>query len=310
MQTLSDLRLFYNHTIHPELQRMERRRHRVLTTITISFFLLMGLVLLQVYVNILVVTLLLMIPLVLYISYLISEWTSFKDTFKPKIVSLLLDYIDNDVTYNVPLSYIQHASISREVFISSRLFNTDAPEFEGEDYITGEMGELEFEMSELGIKEFSTVRNRLDEIFRGVFLHARFRRPVQESGGEILVLPRHRRQYLSKTIKSFTTNFGRQLDVSNLEFQELFIVYATQNANTRGFLSSEMQEAILKYQRQEGKNIYMSFIENDIYIAVEQDHDLLEPKLLQSNLSFDLVREFYQDITLLLSIVLDIDANN
>ncbi|NJN33816.1 MAG: DUF3137 domain-containing protein, partial [Saprospiraceae bacterium] len=51
-------------------------------------------------------------------------------------------------------------------------------------------------------------------------------------------------------------------------------------------------------------------IANDIYIGITQEKDLLEPVLMQSNISFDLIYEFYRDITLLLSIVLDIDANN
>ena len=71
-----------------------------------------------------------------------------------------------------------------------------------------------------------------------------------------------------------------------------------------------MQRSILKYQQKEGKDVYLSFIGNDIYIAVTQDKDLLEPVLWQSNVSFDLIREFYEDITLLLSIIIDIDANN
>ena len=56
--------------------------------------------------------------------------------------------------------------------------------------------------------------------------------------------------------------------------------------------------------------MYLSFIQNAIYVAVSQEKDLLEPALWQSNMSFDLIREFYEDITLLLSIVLDVDANN
>ena len=95
-----------------------------------------------------------------------------------------------------------------------------------------------------------------------------------------------------------------------MRFSDEFVVYKTQNANIKGFLSSDMQRAILKYKENEGKEVYISFIANDIYIAVSQDKDLLEPVLWQSNVSFELIKEFYEDLTLLLSIVLDIDANN
>jgi Protein of unknown function (DUF3137) len=310
MQSLQDLRLFYNHTIHPELMRMEQRRHRLLLFLGVSFLLLLSIILLQIYIKILVISLVLFIPLVGYISYIYNELESFRNTFKPKIVSLLLDFIDNDVTYNVPLKYIENGSISPQTFKASRLFNSEALDFVGEDYIEGEMGELSFEMSELSVKEFSPVRNRLDDVFRGVFLHARFRRPVQQESGEILLLPRHRKQYLSKSIKSFTIKGARQFEPQLQRFNDEFVVYTTTNANTKGFLSEDMQKAILKYRAKEGKEVYMSFIANDIYIAVAQEKDLLEPVIWQSNVSFELIREFYEDITLLLSIVLDIDSNN
>lgn len=310
MQTLVELRQFYNHTIHPELMRMERRRHRLLLFLGVSFLLLLSIFLLQIYINILVITLAMMIPLVVYISYIFKELDTFRNTFKPKIVSLLLDFIDNDVTYNIPLKYAEKGSISPETFKASRLFNTVAPDYIGEDYISGEMGELEFEMSELSVKEFSPVRNRLDDVFRGAFLHARYNRPVQDDNGEILVLPRNKKQYLSKTIKSFTVRGGREFDPPNTRFSDDFVVYRTQNANIKGFLSSDMQKAILKYCEDGQKDVYISFIANDIYIAVSQEKDLLEPAVWHSNVSFDLIKEFYVDLTLLLSIVMDIDANN
>lgn len=310
MQTLNELRQFYNHTIHPELMRMERHRHRMLLFLGISFLILLGIFLLQIYINILVITLAMMVPLVMYITYIFNELDTFRNTFKPKIVTLLLDFIDNDVTFNIPLKYSEKGAISPETFADSRLFNTVAPDYIGEDYITGEMGELEFEMSELSVKEFSPVRNRLDDVFRGVFLHARFRREVQISDGEILVLPRNKKQYLSKTIKSFTVRGGREFDPPNMRFSDEFVVYRTQNANIKGFLSNDMQKAILKYHENERKEVYISFIANDIYIAVSQEKDLLEPVVWQSNVSFDLIKEFYEDLTLLLSIVMDIDANN
>ena len=310
MQSLNDLRIFYNHTIHPELMRMERRRHRLLLFLGFSFILLLAIFLLQIYINILVITLVLLVPIVIYITYIYNELNSFRNTFKPKIISLLLDFIDNDVTYNIPLSYTETGSISPQTFKASRLFNSAAPDFTGEDYITGEMGELSFEMSELQVKEFSPVRNRLDDVFRGVFLHARFVREVQLENGEILILPRHRKQFLSKSIKAFTLKGGRQFEPNMQNFSDEFVVFTTPNANIKGFLSDYMQKSYLKYQKKEGKDIYMSFIQNDIYIAITQDKDLLEPVLWQSNVSFDLIREFYEDLTLLLSIILDIDANN
>ena len=58
------------------------------------------------------------------------------------------------------------------------------------------------------------------------------------------------------------------------------------------------------------KEIYVSFINNDIYVGVTEPKDILEPSIFMSNVSFELVREFYEDIELLVSIVQDFDENN
>ena len=93
MQNLNDLRQFYNHTIHPELLRMERRRQRLLMVMGLSFLAILATIFLQFYVGILVLTLVLAVPLVLYVTYIYNEFESFRNTFKPRVVTLLLAWI-------------------------------------------------------------------------------------------------------------------------------------------------------------------------------------------------------------------------
>ncbi len=305
MQVPNDLRLYYNHTIHPELLRLERLRHRLILFLAASFLVLFGVVFLQIYMRILFLTLSLMIPLILYISFIFYEFERFRKQFKPKIVALILDFINRSVDFR-DLKYIEDGEIKPEVFQKSRLFNTAAPDYVGEDYIEGKIREQEFEMSELSVKEFSPVRNRLDDIFRGVFLHTQLNRQVT---GEILVLPKHLRQYLSATIKAFTVKGSWVIETKNERFKSNFLVFGTTDADVHDFLSNEMQESILYYKDRTQKEMYISFIESDLFIAVTQPKDLLEPAIWQSNVSFDLVAEFYEDLTLLMSIVRDIDAN-
>jgi Protein of unknown function (DUF3137) len=246
----------------------------------------------------------LLIPIALFCAFIFYELDKFKHAFKPKIVTLILDFIDNHVDFN-DLKYIEDGEIDPNVFKASRLFNSATPDYEGEDYITGKIREQFFEMSELAVKEFSPVRNRLDDVFRGVFLHSMLNRPLN---GEILVLPRHRRQYLSTTIKAFTVNGSWSYESKNPAFKEHFLVYTTKNANIEGFMHEGMQEAILKYREKTKRDLYISIINNGVYLAVLQPKDLLEPMVWQSNVSFELIQEFYSDLMLLLNIVRDIDG--
>jgi hypothetical protein len=270
VRRIDKFRTFYNQTIHPELLRMERRRKRLLFFFVVAIMLMPAVIFIHFFLNILVVSLILFIPIGLYMTYLGYRIQRFKSTFKPHVVNLILDFIDDGLNFGT-LKYDSNRFIAKERFVASRIFATEAPFYKGEDYISGKIGELDFEMCELNVKEFSKVRNRLNYVFRGVFLYTTFNLPLR---GKVLVLPR--------------------------EF----------NANVASLLSKDMQNAIVNYRFETGKEIYISFIEKEIYIAITEPKDILEPFIFRSNVSFELVREFFEDIHMMMNIVEYFDANN
>ncbi len=80
----------------------------------------------------------------------------------------------------------------------------------------------------------------------------------------------------------------------------------------RDVLSEEFQREILAFrqhyqQMNRQREIYFSIIGDNIYIAVTQDRDLLEPSLFRNNVDFGMVQEFYSDVTTLLRLILRID---
>ena len=68
-----------------------------------------------------------------------------------------------------------------------------------------------------------------------------------------------------------------------------------------------MQEAILDYTQKTGKDLYIAFDDRKIYAGITEPRDLLEPSLFYTNLRFDLIREFYEDIYLMLRVVMYFD---
>ncbi len=85
------------------------------------------------------------------------------------------------------------------------------------------------------------------------------------------------------------------------------MTYATPNTHVEGTLPDTMQEAIVQYREETGKTIYFAFRNQDFCVAIAEPKDLLEPNILRSNLSFDLVLEFMRDINLVLRIVHEFD---
>jgi hypothetical protein len=307
-----DFRLFYNQSIHPELLHMEFRRRRLLRLLFMSVLLLAGVLALQVYLNIFFITLMLLLPVGCWIAYLVFRVQLFFREFKPRVVELLLDFIDNDVNFTFD-GYDPKGSISPANFLESRIFTT-ADDYSGEDLIRGQVRETPFEACELRVREFSDVRNRLDYVFRGIFLIADYQR--WDMHGGVLVLPDAYRKYLSRSERAFHLQGGRRIrGVVLPEFEAIFDTYATPDARVKDIISAEMQRAILQFRHQfqqsnRQKEIYFSIIGDKIYLALTQDRDLLEPSLFNTNVSFEVVKEFYDDLALLLNLVKEVDVMN
>ena len=309
---VQDFRLFYNQSIHPELQHLEYRRRRLVRLLLLSVLLVVGIIALQVYIQIFFITLLLLIPVGCWVAYLAYRVRVFFQEFKPRVVGLLMDFIDNDVNFRFE-GYEPKGFIPPERFLESKIF-TVATDYAGEDLLRGQVRETPFEICELRVREFSETRSRLNYVFHGVFLIADFQR--WDMHGQLLVLPDAYRKYLSRSERAFHRDSGRRIREHLLpEFEAFFDSYATPDLRVQNVLTEDMQRAILQFRLRyqefnREKEIYFSIIGDKIYLALTQDRDLLEPSLFRSNVSFETVREFYEDLRLLLDVVLEVDVLN
>ena len=305
MRRLEEFRIFYNHTIHPELMRLDKQRKRLLLLLFLSLLFLLGVFLFEMVVGIWFITLLLTLPIGMYISFLGYRIQRFFRAFKPQIVSLILDFIDDSVNYGA-LTYEAKGGLPKNLFHESKLFGSNADVYEAEDYIKGKIGSISFELCELNVREFSRVRSRLNYVFKGIFLHATLEESLQ---GAITIYPKEYRQYLSRAIRHSVSDGARSINdmMRSEEFRETFLSYATPDAKVRDLLSLDMQNFLVDYRDETDKEIYISFIDTNIYLAITGDRNILEPYLFRSNTSFELVREFYEDISMLFDIVEDFD---
>lgn len=308
MNPLDKFRIYYNHTMHPELMRMERKRVRLLRLLFFSGLALTGVIIFELNISILPLTLTMSIFIALYLIYLGYEVRRFLQTFKPNVLNLLLTFISAEPNMG-KMTYDAKRLLPKSTFFESKIFATDAQIYEGEDYISGRVGEMDFELCELNVRDFSVVRNRTNYVFKGVFLHAIFPENVR---GNMVIWPREFKQYLSKSIREFTWLGADNVDeeVLNPAFRAMFMTYATPDTHVAGILSEPMQDAIIEYCKTTGKEIYISFLGKNIYLAVTEPRDLLEPYIFRTNLSFELVRGFWEDLNLLIKIVQDFDQTH
>lgn len=306
---LDNFRKYYNTHIYPELKRTERLRKRLLTLIFLSVVLIVVIFTISAYYGVMLLSIFLIMPITFYVFYLGYRIQVFRQTFKPRIVGLVLDYMNEQLNFT-NLSYEPKQFIPRKLFLQSKIFATKAPYYQGEDFIKGFVGAMPFGLSELVVREFSPMTNKLQDVFEGVFLHSIF--PEEGVEGTIIVWPRHKKQYLTRSIKAFNFSGGYNQDyeINDPSFRELFLVYAAPDTHVEGILSEPMQEAIVTYVQRTGKDMYFAFQDRHIFCGITEDRDLLEPYVFSSNIHFDLIREFYFDIMVILKIVETFDQTH
>ena len=283
---------------------MERRRKRL-------WFMLMGMGVLTllmlaggIMLGIKGVVMLLILPIVGYLGWIGNSLRKYVKLFKPRVVRLILDYIDNQLSYDT-LHYYSEKGISKKVFLSSGLYVTKADEYEAEDYISGRIGDVDFELCEVRVRELAGTQSGVRTVFSGIFFKATFNRPVQ---GAFLIVPKDERARMNKTIKKFNLRGGKQVIVPELEaFNEKFLIYRTLDASVSMVVSLAFCESILNYYKMTGEYPAVFISGDGAYAVLPSTKDMLEPSLFSSNLKFEKINDFYSDLTMLLDLIEEID---
>lgn len=298
MQDIHDFRLFYNRTLHAELIRQERTRRRLLVLFATSVlvFAVVGLAIYSLQIP--SIALLSWIPIAAWSSFLGWRIRKFIAGFKPKIIQMILDFSKHH------MSYSHKAFIPQEKFLQSRFFSSKAPYYKGEDYIAGTIGRQHFELCELDVRQNSRVVGSMIPVFRGIFFRAK---TANEFSGEIVIIPKAERPYLTRTIKDLIRRGDWQLNVKYPGFNEKFITYVSPQANTELIIHESFFGVLYEFAKKINKKVYMSFADGHVYIAVWESKDILEPRIFQSNVSFKLVNEFYEDLYNIVSVIEEFD---
>jgi hypothetical protein len=300
--------MFYNTTIRPELYRLERKRLRLVRGIFASLLAVVILVLSFIVFDLGFLIFLLAMPIIFYVGSLYFRIEKFRQAFKPAIMTLLMEFLNDAPNYR-SLTYDAKHAIGRDRFERSGLFRPTPDAYYAEDYIKGLVGEMAFEMGEAYVREISAASNRLEVVFSGLFVHASFN---EHTTGQIAVWPRHNIRRLKRAVDVYVSDGGINADIEimNPGFREEFTVYAKSGTHVAGILTPPMQDALLDFARSQEQDIFFAVHNQDLFIGVAHDYDMLEPQFFKSNLSFALIRKFYADITLMLGVISDFDQTH
>ncbi|MDB3904991.1 DUF3137 domain-containing protein [Crocinitomicaceae bacterium] len=227
-----------------------------------------------------------------------------KVKYKEEIIKEMVYFIDPSLSYN------STSFISQSDFENSKLFIKGIDRYEGDDLVVGNIGKTEVRFSELNAlyENNDNDSTKYVSLFKGIFFIADFHK---DFAGETIVLPDTAEKLFGKLGAMFQKmNVSRPdlVKLENPDFEKAFVVYGTDQVETRYILTPALIQRIMDFQKKSGK-IYLSFLYSKVYIAISLNKNLFEPPLFKSMLNYKIVEDYFKYLMLMVNIVEDLDLN-
>jgi hypothetical protein len=132
--------------------------------------------------------------------------------------------------------------------------------------------------------------------------------------GETILLP-DRAERLFGTLGRAFQGLGRVgrgaalVELEDPELERLFSVYATDPVEARYVLSPSLMERIVRFRKNSGAALRISFVDESVHIAFPLEMDLFEVGLGEAPVDEEKVRGWLGQLGLALGIVEDLDLN-
>ncbi len=223
---------------------------------------------------------------VFIIKGFLNHTSEYHRNFKENIVTQIIKYLGTE-----NLQYFPHEFIKKTDFKESKLFY-NGNIYKGDDLITGEINSLRFQCSELHVQDIDS--DSKDEIFHGLFFVIDLPVNIQIPFGT-------------------NSNFGSEILLDNVEFNELFKVFGNDSTEAFYTLSSKVLEKMVNYVHKTGQNFQFSFKENKLYIAIEAGtKQFFEPPIFKSLWDYKIYDEIVMDFKLIFELLnqLEFRRNN
>jgi hypothetical protein len=226
--------------------------------------------------------------------------------FKGRIIQPLIEAIDDN------LSYSQNGYVSEYNFKRSKIFRHRIDRFSGNDLVQGKVDGIALKFSDIHAEyktKDSKGRTTWHTLFNGLFIMAEFNKHFK---GKTIVLP-------DKAEKMFGSLIGKWLQSKNLqrdtlvkmddpEFEKHFVVYGTDQIESRYILTHSMMKRILDFKKRSGHNLFVSFVGSQIYMAIETG-DNFEPSVYRTLLSYKQAMGYIKTLKTAIGVIDDLKLN-
>lgn len=314
MQKISALTDFFYNELHPDLQDLEADRKKLakkLIFVGIAIALVSLAITYLIFINSFSHSETDFAPL--FIGGIAFVWTKklmskdYTHEFKDNIIHPLIKQIDDS------LKYSKNSSISQRHFQDSKLFRKDVDRYNGNDLVQGDIDGVKLRFSDVHAEyesRDSKGRSSWHTIFQGLFIVSDFNKDFQ---GQTTILPDKAEKLFGKMIGSWLQrhNLSQEslIKMDDPTFEKHFVVYGTHQIEARYILTHSFMQRLLDYKKRVQVPLYISFIDNKIYLALEYNKDLFEPTVFSSLLKFELIQEYIRTLQLALGIIEELKLN-
>jgi len=316
MKSIQEFEQFFNTSLKTDLSNLDLRRKRIVKRFLIMLFLIfIPLVavslLLQFYMqinNIALIGCIVAVVVAILIYFLWVRDKLFYNDFKSQVINRIVYFISPELQYNAK------DSVNVSEFVTSRLFMHSVDRFKGDDLVFGKIEKTAFRFSEIKAEYKTTTvdskgnrKTQWHTLFKGLFFIADFNK---EFTGSTVVLPNELGKGLTFLKKLMSIDRREKLvQLEDVNFTKEFNVYGDDQIQSRYILSTSLMERILQYRIKSKNHIYLSFVDSKMYLGIAYSKDLFEPSYLKSMVNFDLVKTYFEDMILAVSIVEDLNLN-
>lgn len=294
---LQEFKSFYDSNLLPALSKVEARRKRLiisLSAISIAYLVLCGVVALYVYEqdpNMLLYfsPFFIILGMGLYISYEgIIKSSGYYNSYKKEVISKIIQYI------NPSLNYDKRTHVHRSLYMQSGFFPREKVVIDGDDHLSGLSNEIRVEFSEMVAKyQSKAVAKQYGEDrhqFRGVFFVAHY---PENFAADFVIEP--------TSEKSIAHDDPTQdlIEVENPDFKKYFQLRTlplTTAYHVKQVLTDEFVTRLVSLKEQIYNDMYVSFVDNKMFVGILHDKELFEPTLFASNKNFDTMETHFNNL--------------
>jgi hypothetical protein len=247
--------------------------------------------------------------IIFYAVYLYPVLGKLKSRFRKSIIAHYIRSILPGALYE-PEKY--HPL---QTYYDSLLFMIDVDRHNGANYVHGlfDKTDVSFSYMHTEYKQVSHTKNGTKTtwhtIFKGIFVCADSNKRF---AGKTLVLPDTAEKYLGgfgKWLQKKAGNpVGEMVYMENVHFEKEFVVYSTDPVEARYLITPKIQEQIFNMKKLLKKDLRLSFVNDNVFIAVSRENIFQ----LNTSLSFtsnETLKYYMKDIIELLTLIHLLDLN-